>query len=105
VNNLAMVVDPNRRKSFLRAAFDKSQKSERRQAADKEAAEGSFGPQPPKRKSMSDIIVVSGIRPGRFMDGLVGLIRESTAQGSPLSTVKMLEKQYTEACEVLEDMS
>jgi hypothetical protein len=36
VNNLAMVVDPNRRKSFLRAAFDKSQKSERRQAADKE---------------------------------------------------------------------
>jgi hypothetical protein len=31
------------------------------------AAERSFGPQPPKRKSMSDIIVVSGIRPGRFM--------------------------------------
>jgi len=105
VNNLAMVVDPNRRKSFLRAAFDKSQNSERRQAADKEAAERSFGPQPPKRKSMSDIIVVSGVRPGRFMDGLVGLIRESKAQGSPLSTVKMLEKQYNEACEVLEDLS
>jgi len=119
-NNLAILGDRMRRKAVLKREFEKSRNAElmiaeeKRRGGRKEDEEEEDEPELFKHPGMRPfaeaaqaakerITLAPGIRPGRFMDSLIGIIREMKKEGHP--GLNNMENLLDESVEVLEELA
>lgn len=120
VNALCSVGDPMRRKALLKRAFDKSRESELMVAEEKrkggKASDEEMvgrrrgGMQPFEAISASAMGNESkdrapGVRPGRYMDSLIGLLRQMKASNGPKHMIWNMKALLEESVEALEEMA